>query len=83
MNIPVHTAAQTRRHEVSRATAAVYVAFIGSGFAFASWASRIPQARDHLHLSPGRLGFGLLAVAVGSIVALLWKPPPRRLASIS
>jgi predicted MFS family arabinose efflux permease len=49
---------------------AVYVAFIGSGFAFASWASRIPQLRDALAASPAELGLVLLAVALGSLVAL-------------
>ena len=52
------------------ATRATYVAFVGSGFAFASWASRIPQVRDRLHLSPSQLGLLLLAVAVGSLLAL-------------
>ena len=52
------------------ATRATYAAFIGSGFAFASWASRIPQVRDRLHLSPADLGLVLLAIAGGSIVAL-------------
>ncbi|MBV9822386.1 MAG: MFS transporter, partial [Actinobacteria bacterium] len=47
-----------------------YVAFIGSGFAFASWASRIPQVRDHLHLSPAELGLVLLCIAAGSMLAL-------------
>jgi predicted MFS family arabinose efflux permease len=47
-----------------------YTAFIGSGFAFASWASRIPQVRDHLHLDPAALGLVLLALAGGSILAL-------------
>ena len=49
---------------------AVYLAFIGNGFAFASWASRIPQIRDSLHASPSRLGLILLSVAVGSLLAL-------------
>jgi len=49
---------------------ATYIAFSGAGFAFASWASRIPQVRDHLHLSPARLGLVLLAIAAGSLVAL-------------
>ena len=31
-----------------RAQRAVYIAFLGSGFSFASWASRIPQIRDAL-----------------------------------
>ena len=47
-----------------------YVAFIGSGFAFASWASRIPQVRDHLSLSPAELGLVLLCIAAGSLLAL-------------
>jgi MFS family permease len=53
------------------ATRATYVAFIGCGFAFASWASRIPQVRDRLHLSSADLGLVLLAIAAGSIAALL------------
>jgi MFS family permease len=56
--------------EVRLASRATYGAFIGSGFAFASWASRIPQVRDRLHLSPSELGLVLLAVAGGSIIAL-------------
>ena len=55
---------------VRAAVRATSAAFIGSGFAFASWASRIPQVRDHLHLSPAALGLVLLAVATGSIIAL-------------
>lgn len=55
---------------VSAATRATYAAFTASGFAFASWASRIPQVRDRLHLSPADLGLVLLAIACGSLVAL-------------
>ena len=55
---------------VRAATRATYAAFIISGFAFASWASRIPQVRDRLHLSPADLGLVLLAIAAGSLVAL-------------
>ena len=55
---------------VASATRATYAAFIGSGFAFASWAARIPQVRDALELSPSALGLVLLAIAAGSIVAL-------------
>jgi MFS family permease len=51
----------------ARATA---VAFIGSGFAFASWASRIPQVRTHLSLSAAELGLVLLAIAAGSVIAM-------------
>jgi MFS family permease len=53
-----------------RAQRAVYVAFIGSGFSFASWASRIPQIRDALQATPSELGLVLLAIALGSIVAM-------------
>ncbi|WP_212994941.1 MFS transporter, partial [Actinoplanes auranticolor] len=55
---------------VRAAGAATYAAFIGSGFAFASWASRIPQVRDRLGLDPAALGLLLLAVAAGSLLAL-------------
>jgi predicted MFS family arabinose efflux permease len=53
------------------ATRAVYVAFIGCGFAMASWATRIPQVRDGLGLTPSELGLVLLAIATGSIVSLV------------
>jgi predicted MFS family arabinose efflux permease len=56
--------------QVRAAARATYVAFIGSGFAFASWAARIPQVRDRLHLQPSELGLVLLAIAAGSVVAL-------------
>ncbi|MFG1871687.1 MFS transporter [Micromonospora arborensis] len=55
---------------VHAAKAATYAAFIGSGVAFASWASRIPQVRDRLDLDPAALGLLLLAVAAGSLPAL-------------
>ena len=55
---------------VRQATRAVYAAFIMLGFAGASWASRIPQVRDQLSLTPSRLGLVLLAIALGSIVSL-------------
>jgi MFS family permease len=56
--------------QVLAAQRATYLAFIGSGFGFASWASRIPQVRDSLHASPSTLGLVLLAVALGSLIAL-------------
>ena len=55
---------------VQAATRATYAAFIGSGFAFASWASRIPQVREQLDLTAAELGLVLLAIAAGSLVAL-------------
>ena len=56
---------------LAAATRATYVAFIGNGFAFASWASRIPQVRDRLHLTSEELGLVLLTLAAGSVSALL------------
>ncbi len=66
------TAAGTRLTDpvVSAGTRATYAAFIYTGFAFASWASRIPQVRDRLELDPAELGLVLLAIAAGSLVAL-------------
>jgi predicted MFS family arabinose efflux permease len=59
------------RPELSAATRGTYIAFIGCGFAFASWASRLPQVRDGLHLTSSALGLVLLMLAAGSITALL------------
>jgi predicted MFS family arabinose efflux permease len=55
---------------VRSAVLATYAVFIGSGIAFSSWASRIPQVRDRLHLDPSELGLVLLAIAAGSVIAL-------------
>jgi predicted MFS family arabinose efflux permease len=55
---------------VRAAVRATSVAFIGSGFAFASWAARIPQLRDQLGLDAATLGLVLLSVAAGSVLAL-------------
>jgi len=55
---------------VRSAVLATYEVFIASGIAFASWASRIPQVRDRLHLDPSELGLVLLAIAAGSVIAL-------------
>ena len=49
---------------------ATALAFFLNGFAFASWVSRIPQVREDLSLSNGELGTLLLALALGSLLAL-------------
>ncbi|MFI7602748.1 MFS transporter [Actinoplanes sp. NPDC049681] len=69
MTTPMSTA--TPGTDVRAATRAVYIAFIGAGVAMASWATRIPQVRDGLSLTPSRLGLVLLAIATGSIVSLV------------
>jgi MFS family permease len=55
---------------VTSALRATYAVFIAAGFSFASWASRIPQIREDLHLGPAALGLFLLAGAAGSVLAL-------------
>src|ERR687893_256535 len=62
---PTSTAVPTEQARV-----AVAVAFVVNGFAFASWISRVPAARDALGLSSAGLGLLLLCLAVGSVVAL-------------
>lgn len=44
--------------------------FALNGFCFASWVSRIPEARSGLGLSNGALGTLLLTMAVGSLLTL-------------
>ena len=58
------------RTDVGAATRATYVAFAVNGFAFASWASRIPQVKERLGLDPSELGLLLLAIAAGAVIAL-------------
>jgi fucose permease len=54
---------------VRNARNAVYAVFISAGFIFASWASRIPQVRSELRVTPGVLGLILLCIAVGAVIA--------------
>jgi predicted MFS family arabinose efflux permease len=54
---------------IRRARNAVGVVFISAGFSFASWASRIPQVRAELRVTPGVLGLILLCTAVGAAIA--------------
>ncbi len=56
--------------QLTAARNAVGLAFILNGLCFASWVSRIPEARDGFGLSNGGLGVLLLMIAIGSIVAL-------------
>lgn len=48
----------------------VSVFFFIAGLSFASWASRIPNIQEHLHLSDGGLGSVLFALPVGLMVGL-------------
>lgn len=53
-----------------RARLATMAAFFINGGAIATWAANIPSVREHLHLSESTLGFTLLSLAVGSVLAL-------------
>lgn len=53
-----------------RSRNAVMISFFLNGFCFASWVSRIPEARERLMLTNGELGLLLLAIAVGSVLTL-------------
>jgi len=64
------TASERVDTSVRSSVLATYAVFIISGIAFASWAARIPQVRDRLHLDPSQLGLVLLAIAAGSVIAL-------------
>lgn len=55
---------------VRRARLSVFVAFALAGLVFASWASRIADAKASLGLSAGELGMTLFAASVGSITGL-------------
>ena len=54
----------------AQSRAAVSALFFLSGLCFASWASRIPDISRRLDLSEGELGQLLLAMPVGSVLAL-------------
>jgi MFS family permease len=58
------------RHRLEAAKVATSVAFLLAGWAFATFAGRIPAIRDALDLDPAGLGLLLLAGSAGSIVGL-------------
>jgi len=60
LSLPTH-----RIHRI-----AVSIFFFIAGFSFASWASRIPNIKDKLHLSEAALGSVLFALPVGLMVGL-------------
>ncbi|MDN5797119.1 MAG: MFS transporter, partial [Intrasporangium sp.] len=55
---------------VHAARAAVFAAFAVTGLAFAAFASRVPDIKHTLGLSPGELGVTLLALSAGSVLGL-------------
>jgi len=49
---------------------AVGLTFFLNGLVFSSWVSRIPEVRSSFDLTNGQLGLVLLAIALGSVLAL-------------
>lgn len=60
----------TDRARVLRARNAVATVFALNGLAVASWMSRIPEVRDTLAMTPSELARVMLALAIGSLIAL-------------
>lgn len=58
------------RSVITRARTGVFLVFGASGVAFSSWASRLPDIKRVLDLTPGELGTLLLAMAAGSVIGL-------------
>lgn len=56
--------------DLTSARNAVGLTFFLNGLVFASWVSRIPEARSSFDLTNGQLGLLLLAIAAGSVMAL-------------
>jgi MFS family permease len=48
----------------------VIAVFFVHGFLFASWTAHIPELKQHLGLSDGRLGLALLGAPIGSLLAV-------------
>ncbi|HET7279403.1 MAG TPA: MFS transporter [Dermatophilaceae bacterium] len=64
------TAVELPRERVQAARNAVLAIFAFNGMAFAAWASRIPDVKHALGLSPGELGLTLLFMSAGSVIGL-------------
>ncbi|MFH9090535.1 MFS transporter [Streptomyces sp. NPDC017673] len=57
-------------HETRSAVRSTYLVFALLGLAGATWASRLPQIRGRMDLDAASVGFLLLLLAVGGLVAL-------------
>jgi MFS family permease len=62
--------ATLEQFDVGRATWATRFVFAANGGLFATWVSRIPAVRDDIGATERGLGFALLFVAVGSLIAM-------------
>lgn len=71
MTAPARSTADHDDLDVRTAVRATFGAFVATGLAVSTWASRIPSVRDRLDLSPAGLGLLLLAISAGSVGALV------------
>jgi fucose permease len=75
-HLPEFTAALPAAHHNlpaaarNRARHATMAIFFIAGAMYASWGVHVPTVRDKFHLSPALLSVALLAVAIGSIIAM-------------
>ena len=76
MSQPTSTPTRTRR-ELSAWRNAVFVIFILSGLALATWVARIPGVRDDLGLGkdPSAVGLLILGMSIGAIAGLTVSSP--------
>ena len=56
--------------DLSRKRVAVAAYYFVPGVVFASWASRIPDVKQMLHLSNGQLGTVLFAIPIGQLLMM-------------
>lgn len=56
---------------LTKSRIAISAAYFSSGLIFASWASRIPDVKNLLHLTDGNLGKILLAIPTGQLAMML------------
>src|SRR5690606_18177589 len=55
---------------LARVRWAVTLFYFGTGYAFSSWASRIPDIKQNLGLTEAQLGTILFAIPIGQLIAL-------------
>lgn len=66
-NVPIeHLLTETKK----RVRVAISLFYFFQGFCFASWASRIPFIKAHLHLTDADMGNMLLALPLGQLVTM-------------
>jgi MFS family permease len=62
--------AKVKKSYLNRVRLATSLFFVGMGFCFSTWASRIPDIKSTLNLSEGVLGSLLFVLPIGQLVAM-------------